>query len=1676
VNTNEKKTSNSQISSKIKPIFLRLYDYYFFHGISDVNKMGVRFIGRKKIIDNLKTIISFSGSQSGAYLITGYRGMGKSSYLEKVIDSLDFSKIKNKAFTNFLRIFAIATMLNLFDTPQFLFTLTIIAFISHFGFAIKKIRDCKNSDRSELYKKTSTVIYEFLRLIFSFDPENTIHSDATSKRFLSTLLKSFYIATLSRLLSSWLEINFILLILLLTASWTSLSRVTIDKNLFKHPITTSIKAIQVISNFFKYSRKICIKISLGHEELKEIDVLKLISKSIEREFIKFRGFSLRNFYIKCLKMLFIFLITYGMFYNSGKMFIKLNESLMDMTQFTSYFPSQEKGLFSLSPKVSISPEKILLNHVALIDSITPVNKIALITIYFDTIVVYLYQRTLSALPFPLKKTHRSTNFPYLFLFYFSAFWFFFYLFLPKLFNITTDRIILKKIKKLNRDIEFDFEENTGTETVNNKYFNIKISKNTKLARKKADVKEIENRISDILQLCSEINIFSLKPEFIFIFDELDKVGSDNTNFDQSSGYDKNFSITESYFGNAGFKKKQTSVFKILFNLKHFITSSKAKYIFIAGRELYDAALADTSDRNFFIGSIFDKSNIYVESFLSEGISEGQSITSLTEKYVCQFLFPGPYLKKIKEPTLFEYRRFLLTIYKPGENNADENVIDEEINKIINTLRNFILFLTYRSSGAPKKISSLFEEYITLGLKRQKYAHSIQIDYSYNQLHLLFNENTQYLFGLYSYLITPVYLSITEKFKELNDKLLVSITFLVDHLYKFHKNAFSWSDIEITPELLDINKSPQLRDLVQTLLQKLSNNHLLRLNSGLFEFKYIKKISEEICSISKSSESESAAFNFTLDESQALKDYFLGKLNNALSNHNNETKENEFKNSIYSIHMALGDIHFFDNDFNTSIRHYYEAIKFLNRAYYSSEIKPKFSFLQNYIKTMLKVGLLHEKQNENDKASSIYSEIVSKIIEYRNINLVSFSLEPKRIDKTILKKAIKRALIPPNTNRLDYKKKEATVLVENKDNYSNYLLEYRSVDSEDKIICLEEDFHKLMYKNPFNVEKYEVLLSIQSVEGSNLIHQSLLAKLHMIEKTHFEGITKVDIQRVEQEYNFITKTIDYRNKYISYVDFWSKVGDLLYYKNGFTNSIDNRKISSCGNCNGEFTSACTQFSACSYYQNGFKRICYDFLNIKWEKYQNKNNYLSVFYESIIKYQKKATDNIVLSLCGNTLAGIGNTCYSTSTKNDITSLWLNEFFNVFSNLKKKNPNTLLPILKKKTKKIERAILCFLISSELFEFSGNYKEANMQLTKIMYIIKNLITMNKKSINKVILNKVNVMKNAIVSTIIRNFYLSNNNIHRIEIDDIKKYSFYEYNKKEIPANYLSNAVLKDTTLSADIREIVLIINEIEMRLNWNDYIKTYNDYLKKTPLNSNSIINSRYRLMLELKQKLILNFKILKTIIEKESFDPTNNNDIKIFKKFIQSLLIPNNLSDVSKSYFEKYFNITINNETHYESIALVLKRLAIDSLYCCEKIIRIANVYEFSYLSHHTLIAYIYYWKAGWSQIFFSFESPELNLHNHTDFFEYQENELGILSLTYLYEKSIEHFLACESIHKGGKMYKEMINNMFFLNDDYGDTLNFFHIASERYRMNNNDSIVTKIEKYVSNSSIYKHDSHC
>ena len=56
--------------------------------MSDEKGIDSKFIGREHISERLKAWLKDSKDYTGSYLVTGYRGMGKSSFVGKVLNEV----------------------------------------------------------------------------------------------------------------------------------------------------------------------------------------------------------------------------------------------------------------------------------------------------------------------------------------------------------------------------------------------------------------------------------------------------------------------------------------------------------------------------------------------------------------------------------------------------------------------------------------------------------------------------------------------------------------------------------------------------------------------------------------------------------------------------------------------------------------------------------------------------------------------------------------------------------------------------------------------------------------------------------------------------------------------------------------------------------------------------------------------------------------------------------------------------------------------------------------------------------------------------------------------------------------------------------------------------------------------------------------------------------------------------------------------------------------------------------------------------------------------------------------------------------------------------------------------------------------------------------------------------
>ena len=844
--------------------------------------------------------------------------------------------------------------------------------------------------------------------------------------------------------------------------------------------------------------------------------------------------------------------------------------------------------------------------------------------------------------------------------------------------------------------------------------------------------------------------------------------------------------------------------------------------------MYDAALADVSDRNNFIGSVFHDV-LYVNSFLTDYSDDNLSdITSMCEEYVCQFLLPRNYHSQgLNLRTFNEYLR--------EEYFSDDSWVNRVRRvKVIFTLKHFITYLTYRSNGAPKKLSQFFENYVTIGKKGMlsDKDNNLIVGNNWRNLYLSIDDYDQYRMGFLTYVANPFMFHINRDIKDYGDKLLVSMAFLVDHLYKYHGKGFSWRNLELTPEIVDINKAPQLRRLIHEIIQYLSENHIQKIISGLYHFKFSKKIVGEFSFLSKISEEESAAFNFTLDESLSIKRHYRKELQRLKDDYKVSKKDTGYGyiHSVGYMHMILGDLHFYDEEYDLALTEYLETLQLLRQSKYLSQLdrgkKVDTNLLVLHIRNELKLGLVFERKKTFDPAFTHYSFISS---------LVS------RLGQ----------MAPDETLGTDLK--------------NLHLSHNQSI-----------------------------------LESIRLIYQPLLAKLAVIEKSSIAGITPVDIERMEEEFEYLYHNVADENKYFIKGEFNNKVGDILFFKNGLVSK--DPLYDSDGDINKDALVYCktseslcsnnqhlvsdllkqgemTPCKACHYYMKGLEATTSGYLNISKEEKQTKGRFISHLLEGLCRsdYEKRtgAQSNTVFLGLGNSLSDAGNTFLSCASKSETIrpAFWEMLFdclkvTHVYENEKHQMRLTYYDDFLKvegELLKIEEAIFYYYLSALHFRRAAEHKEYSYQLVKILYVTRDYFSTRKNSDLTALLPGQNyqVRDNApeqelltateyflskfstfIVTESIQAIYRASKNTHRQEIENYK-HIFKEEGIPDFVGHYID---LNLTSQGSEIREITIAFYELKLRLQ--PYSRA-NLRISSAHTSAYTVLNSAYIRIIELRYK---------------------------------------------------------------------------------------------------------------------------------------------------------------------------------------------------------------------------------
>lgn len=1162
----------------------------------------------------------------------------------------------------------------------------------------------------------------------------------------------------------------------------------------------------------------------------------------------------------------------------------------------------------------------------------------------------------------------------------------------------------------------------------------------------ADVPEMQEMLVDLLNL---IDKHYCHIHFIFIIDELDKISPKDEERRLMPEYNNSNSVN----GDSSNRSRQKALSDLLANMKYFISSSKAKFVFVAGYDMYDETLSDISSREFNIHSIFN-GHINVSSFFRR-TNHYSGVESMIEQYLCHLLIGNDH-RNGKE-YLRDYAAYCRKqwnaqgLYKGCEK---WNVYERILERRIVFLHNFLTYLVYMSNGSPKKLAMYIEKYVRSRnrldekMDRDKKLgkdYDVNLGMGNSEYYLFFDSRNVQRICFVNYLIYPMIQNLVDKSNIYNDKLLVSTSFMISNLYKFHKSGFSMRNLEYMPELLDINKMPELRDFIGGIVDFLTQTHIDESVMNLYKYKFPMHLSEEITFFSKTSEEISYLFNFSHDELLSVKSLYMRQLEHY-------EKEKYEVMAVASLHHMLGDIYMLEENYELAIYEFQEALASLFRQGTMDietlpYLKKEPSRILFFIRLSLKLGLAYEKRKTYDTAYLTYEHLVRKLLEYKE-ELVG------------AKQSCKCSL----------------------QNLQNKLSIFNDI--------------RITYLAP-------------------------LAKLFVLEKMDLGGFTSTNIKQAESEFTELVRLAD-ENASILSVDFNTKLGDIMYYRNkdeDIRSSWDNvdqkhiaEKRQECIERTHDKKSQHLPCSACLWYNKAImtsieKYIFTEDSNLTYTTRPSK----SLFFLDILL--NKDDKGILLTLgmtplkiISKSLVGMGNCLLSCSQK--VTDKRLQEtnihsFYDILHKasviyVQNEERHTIKQdIIIDFGKKGELPLSSFMKSqlyywgaALLYEMIGEYKAAHSVYCQMLDAIQTCLPSTGFKASEGMLSFCHFI--AVKS--IQDSYKHYGHINTTEIDSFKRM---------LDLNLITDISLDDLSNSPEI-EIVLYkyYNICFLSGNQDKIINVLNHVLMTRQLGCDKIISSLVQNIQNLRFKEVVNEQILFLLMPefKEAFHEGKHdimNTLQLFGTYLYN-------EDVFDSIVNRIkWNIFDKGSSSDDNRFQLLIYLITDSLFCLNKVtdilsplysttlynnMYIGECYEREFVWNHLLISLrevLYFadckdknhFIAGFQKRYkYQFDEKKVRtlfahiskyivtLPSWYEWKQQPESPVEIiydkicpsshryLTSTYLIGNAVDYYHKAVEMHIGGKTYKDMMSTLYFLEDDLFNNSCYFKFALELYCLNN------------------------
>lgn len=1066
---------NDKYSSLIRSIKIHL-PHREYKEEDDEHKYD-EFVGRDRQMECLYNWLSDRKNESGSYLVTGFRGMGKTKLVERVTDRLT-REVKEQ------------------QEPWWRLIVLLPVLVSGVFFASKQTLNGS-------WGIVIGVVCIWITLISLLYLHNLHYFDRKKKRD---------------------------------------RRKYPNHNLFSDEQVSRMARGKKDDYELKRYKHIKISVNLGHEVLRERDVLSMIATSVRDKYKAYVNSYSPHLLAKALSTLCVLTLSCTIAFA-----ILSNASGKDSTTTARQNVTVSEHYISSDESINTTNQQFVVNGggseswvIRFVEKTVSVFRKAMI---LDGTVVFLFRLLFFILLFVLFR------------------WLF-----RKLFSLipyySAPIHALRRLDTLTERLNtITGEDSNISPSTNSGYFTISLFNHRQHKTKPiADIREIETELADIINLINSDKCpKGYKVKFIVVFDEMDKIDPAMMEKPKSTDIPEFTDSVKGFPEGLESRERRHNVLKLLANIKLFVSTAKAKFVFISGRELYDAYLADLSDRDFAISSIFT-GVINIDSFLTpEG---GQTdVRSMSEWYIANRLIPGWWLERVerrnaKGQLKREYAenesRAVLKKELPSLRWYYEYLIEEchtpiaDATYVIGFLHIFAAYLTHISNGSPKKIFLYFEKHIrhdkdSLPMNDWGDVLTVGKNESEEQEDVLFFEPTQQkTINFVYYLANPIMGTITNDLSNYGDRFLVSLSFIIDHIYKHHNRSFSWRNMEQIPDLLETSKAPELRNSMMSIMEYLAQTHISPILIGLNEYKFNKSIAEEISVMSKMSDEASAIFNFTLDESLSVIQHNTKLLNHYMELDKAERESGSGKRQyltiIARIHSNLGDLHFWDEDYYAASLEYRAAID----AFSKDEMVSGFL---TRIRCILKLGLTYESRRLFPNAYQLYCQLMELLIKKRWIHTEVYGLDTKE-------------------QHVDDWRGRRQILVE-KDypygiDYHNPAFEtqfYREMvdprDTKQIPYSMNVDGIISSFAQNLTEEKTATISSLTVFEEVRYVYQAILAKLSILEKMGMSGITQTNINVAEGEFKAIHKSVNIREKFIISADFFRKLAEIMYYKNSLT---------------------------------------------------------------------------------------------------------------------------------------------------------------------------------------------------------------------------------------------------------------------------------------------------------------------------------------------------------------------------------------------------------------------------------------------------------------------------------------------------------------------------------------------